>query len=151
MTQLYWHIGRNILSRQEAEGWGAKVIDRLSVDLRTSYPEMSGISARNLKYMRAFAEAWPDPAIVQRALHKLPWGVNLELLDALKDPKARLWYAERALEQGWSRAVLAMHIGRRMYARQGKALTKLPKELEGSLPTVAQIEAELAPRKHAKR
>ena len=67
MVLLYWDIGRMILARQKREGWGAKVIDRLSADLREAYPDMKGLSPRNLKYMRAFAEAWPDSAIVQQA------------------------------------------------------------------------------------
>jgi hypothetical protein len=72
MVILYWDIGRLILDRQQREGWGAKVIDRLSADLRAAYPGMGGLSPRNLKYMRAFAAAWPDPAIVQGPLHKSP-------------------------------------------------------------------------------
>lgn len=70
MIDLYWRIGGVILARQAAEGWGARVIDRLSQDLRAAFPDMSGFSARNLKYMRAFAAAWPDEAIVQDRLHK---------------------------------------------------------------------------------
>ena len=123
MTQLYWNIGRIILARQEVEGWGAKVVDRLSHDLRAAYPDMSGLSSRNLKYMRAFAAAWPEPTVVQRALHKLPWGVNVELLDSVKEPKVRLWYAELAFELGWSRSVLSMNIERKLHARRGRALT----------------------------
>ena len=72
MIQMYWGIGRTILDRQAREGWGAKVVDRLSADLREAFPDMSGLSPRNLMYMRAFAAAWPNPAIVQRALHNLP-------------------------------------------------------------------------------
>ncbi len=120
MTSLYWEIGRVILGRQDAEGWGAKIIDRLSFDLRQAFPDMSGLSPRNLKYMRAFAAAWPDLAIVQRSLHKLPWGVNIELLDAVKDPSVRLWYAQQAFEHGWSRTILAMQIASKLHARQGK-------------------------------
>jgi len=123
MTQLYWNIGRIILARQEVEGWGAKVVDRLSHDLRAAYPDMNGLSPRNLKYMRAFAAAWPEPTVVQRALHKLPWGVNVELLDSVKEAKVRLWYAERAFELGWSRSVLSMNIERKLHARRGRALT----------------------------
>lgn len=123
MIDLYWRIGGVILARQVAEGWGAKVIDRLSQDLRAAFPDMSGLSARNLKYMRAFAAAWPDAAIVQRALHKLPWGVNVELLDAVKESSDRLWYAERAFAHGWSRTILTMQIKRRLHERQGKAQT----------------------------
>ena len=62
MVLLYWDIGRVILDRQEREGWGAKVIDRLS----------SGLSSRNLKYMRAFADAWPERAIVQQVAAQIP-------------------------------------------------------------------------------
>ena len=72
LVLLYWSIGRDILARQTSEGWGAKVIDRLAIDLRRAIPEMTGLSARNLKYMRAFAEAWPDPAIVQQFAAQLP-------------------------------------------------------------------------------
>ena len=73
---LYWTIGRDILDRQEREGWGAKVIDRLAADLGRAFPEMTGLSARNLKYMRAFAEAWSDPDFVQQVVAQLPWGVR---------------------------------------------------------------------------
>ena len=72
MVLLYWDIGQVILHRQGQEGWGAKVIDRLSVDLRQAFPDMSGLSPRNLKYMRAFAQAWHDRAIVQEALAQSP-------------------------------------------------------------------------------
>ena len=68
MVQLYWQIGRDILARQSAQGWGAKVIDRLARDLRAAFPEMKGFSRANLMYMRAFAEAWPDVEIVQQTV-----------------------------------------------------------------------------------
>src|ERR671933_662456 len=60
LVLLYWQIGRRILAAQEAQGWGAKVIDRLSTDLRREFPGMKGFSRSNLLYMRAFAEAWRD-------------------------------------------------------------------------------------------
>jgi predicted nuclease of restriction endonuclease-like (RecB) superfamily len=74
LVLLYWSIGRDILTRQGTEGWGTKVIDRLAADLRRSFPEMTGLSARNLKYMRAFAEAWPDQQFVQQLVALLPVG-----------------------------------------------------------------------------
>src|SRR5450830_344889 len=73
MVLLYWDIGRTILARQDRAGWGAKVIDRLSADLREAFPDMKGFSPRNLKYMRAFAAAWPEQAIVQRVIAQIPW------------------------------------------------------------------------------
>jgi len=123
MLQLYWEIGRTILARQANEGWGAKVIDRLSADLRDAFPDMSGLSPRNLRYMRDFASAWPDPEIVQRLLPNLPWGQNVVLLDKLRDPQTRLWYAGQCVEHGWSRSILALQIERRVHERQGKALS----------------------------
>ena len=66
-----WDIGRMILERQKAEGWGAKVIDRLSRDLQNAFPGQQGFSPRNLKYVRAFAEAWPETLIVQQPVAQL--------------------------------------------------------------------------------
>ena len=117
LVMLYWGIGKEILTRQSAEGWGSKVIERLAKDLRSEFPEMQGLSPRNLKYMRAFAEAWPVEAIVQQAVALLPWGHNVRLLDLVKDGEERFWYADQAIRQGWSRNVLVMQIEQRIHRR----------------------------------
>jgi predicted nuclease of restriction endonuclease-like (RecB) superfamily len=129
MVLLYWDIGRAILDRQEREGWGAKVIDRLSADLRREFPDMQGLSPRNLKYMRAFAAAWSDRQIVQQVAAQIPWFHNCVLLDKVKDSEARLWYARKAYEEGWSRNMLVLQIERRLHERQGKAITNFPDTL----------------------
>jgi hypothetical protein len=85
MVGLYWDVGRLILDRQSHAGWGARVIDRLSADLRDAYPDMQGFSPRNLKCMRAFASAWPDAETVQRVVARLPWRQNIALLERLDD------------------------------------------------------------------
>src|ERR1700743_1175820 len=118
LTLLYWSIGQDILARQGQEGWGARVVDRLADDLRREFPEMTGLSGRNLRYMRTFAEAWPDREIVQQLVARLPWGHNVRLLEALKDPAERAWYAGQAIEHGWSRNVLAHQIDSGLYQRQ---------------------------------
>ncbi len=123
LTATYWAIGRAILDRQREEGWGAKVIDRLSADLRERFPDAKGYSPRNLKYMRAFAAAWPDPAIVQRGAAQLPWRQHQLLLDKLDNAELRQWYAGRAIEQGWSRDLLALQIQNRLHERAGKAIS----------------------------
>ncbi len=174
LLALYWDVGRMILARQKAQGWGAKVIDRLSRDLQNEFPGQQGFSTRNLKYMRAFAEAWPKtvivqqpvaqlagsgkvimrqpgaqtskpkpvivqvplaplaPAssIVQQPVAQLPWGHHTILLNKLDAPAERLWYAAKAVEQGWSRDVLALQIETRLHTRQGKAVTNF----EATLP-----------------
>ncbi len=123
LVLLYWQIGRDILARQAEQGWGAKVIERLAHDLRNAFPEMKGFSPRNLKYMRAFAEAWPDAEFVQAVLAQLPWYHQIALLDKLKTPDERSWYAQKAIEHNWSRNVLVMQIETRFIERQGNAIT----------------------------
>ncbi len=134
---LYWRIGRDILERQAEQGWGSKIVDRLAADLRAEFPDARGFSSANLRYMKAFAEAWPDPSILQRLVGRLPWGQNIELL-AVKDPAVRLWYAEAVLENGWSRAVLAAQIDTQAHARHGKALTNFPRTLPPEASDLAQ-------------
>jgi predicted nuclease of restriction endonuclease-like (RecB) superfamily len=129
MVTAYWEVGRIILGRQEKEGWGTRVIDRLSTDLRQTFPDMQGLSARNLKYMRAFAAAWPDPAIVQRTVAQIPWRQNIALLERLSDPTTRLWYAAQTLRHGWTQPILALQIESGLHARQGKAVSNFPATL----------------------
>jgi len=122
MVRLYWDIGRVILRRQGDAGWGAKVIDRLSADLREAYPEQQGFSSRNLKYMRAFAAAWPKATIVQRVVAQLPWRQNIALLEKLATSEDRLWYAQQTIRHGWSQAILLLQIQGRARRRYGKAV-----------------------------
>lgn len=129
LVLLYWQIGKDILTRQAQQGWGAKVIERLAHDLRSAFPQMKGFSRANLMYMRAFAEAWPDAAIVQQTVGQLPWGHNLVLLTKLKQPELRLAYAQNAIEHGWSRNVLNIHIETRRLERSGKAVTNFIERL----------------------
>ena len=129
LITLYWQIGRDILTRQAQQGWGSKVIERLARDLREAFPDMKGFSARNLMYMREFAEAWPDEAIVQQAAAQLPWFHNVLLLTRLKDPALRLRYAEQAIAEGWSRATLEVQIRNRLHERQGQAITNFSQRL----------------------
>ena len=138
LVVLYWQIGRDILARQAMQGWGAKVIERLAHDLRIAFPDMKGFSPRNLKYMRAFAEAWPDGEFVQAALARLPWYHQLALLDKLGTGEDRRWYAAQALEHNWSRNVLVMQIEMRLRERSGKAVTNFAAQLPAPLSDLAR-------------
>jgi len=129
MLLLYWYIGKEILARQREQGWGSKVLERLSQDLKREFPDMKGFSLSNLKYMRAFADAWTNIQISQRALANLPWRQNVALLEKLKDPNERLWYAEKAVENGWSRTVLVTQIETGLYQREGGAVTNFERTL----------------------
>ncbi len=131
LLQLWWTIGRTILTRQVESGWGTKVLTRLADDLRDAFPSMKGFLRANLFYMRRFAEAWPDPtAIVQRPVGLLPWGHVIELLDKLDDPELRDWYATKDAHHGWSRAVLAHQITSRLHERDAAAPSNFAGTLE---------------------
>lgn len=129
MVLLYWDIGQVILQRQSEQGWGAKVIDRLAADLQRAFPAMKGLSSRNLKYMRKFAEAWPERPIVQEALAQMPWSQNLALLERIPARDDRLWYASKAISEGWSYAILTHQIERQLHLREGKALSNFNRTL----------------------
>ena len=138
LVLLYWQIGRDILKRQEQEGWGAKVIEKLAKDLKVEFPEMKGFSSRNLKYMRAFAESYPEESIVQQVVAQIPWGHNVRILDSVKAYDERLWYIQQTLENGWSRAVLEYQIESKLYQRQGKAITNFDQSLPKPQSDLAQ-------------
>lgn len=129
LITLYWQIGRDILDRQRRQGWGAGVVDQLARDLKAAFPDMRGFSPRNLKYMRALAQAWPDEAFVQQPAAQLPWFHLCTLLDKVKNPDDRNWYAGKALEHGWSRQVLVMQIETAASARSGSAVTNFSERL----------------------
>jgi predicted nuclease of restriction endonuclease-like (RecB) superfamily len=126
---LYWQIGREILIRQQQQGWGAKVVNRLAKDLQHEFPEMKGFSSRNLKYMRAFAEAYADEQIVQQAAAQIPWFHNCVLLEKVKDLQQRLWYIQQTVQYGWSRSVLMYQIESGLFHRQGEAITNFEQTL----------------------
>ncbi len=119
----YWEIGRDILASQKQEGWGTKLIDRLAADLQREFPTLSGYSSRNLKYMRAFAEAWPDRPIVQQLAAQLPWAHNCVLLDRVKDAKTREFYIRKTIEHAWSCSVLVHQLDSELHKRAGRAPT----------------------------
>jgi predicted nuclease of restriction endonuclease-like (RecB) superfamily len=136
LIKLYHSIGKDILHRQANEGWGAKVIQRLSRDLGEAFPDMKGFSTRNLKYMKFFAETCPNSAIGQQAAAQLPWFHIVSLLTKIDDPIEREWYAQHAVAEGWSRQTLYSHI-------RNQLVRALPKPLDTSLPSIEEIEAEL--------
>ena len=135
---LYWGIGKEILQRQASEGWGSKVVERLAKDLHAEFPEMKGLSRTNLLYMRSFAEAWQDESIVQQVVGQIPWGHNLRLLELVKQPEERIWYARQTVQNGWSRNVLVMQIESNLYHRQGKAISNFQATLPSPQSDLAQ-------------
>ena len=151
LLKLYWEIGNAILLQQKTEGWGTKVIDRLVADLKLEFADMKGLSPRNIKYMRAFAEAYPDFVIVQATPAQLPgkartnkkasfvqaqlaqisWYHHTTLLDKVKDPENRIFYIQKTIENGWSRDVMVHHIESGLHKRQGALTNNFQRTLPG--------------------
>lgn len=132
MLRLYWSVGKDILDRQQQQGWGAKVVDQLSVDLRREFPGQRGWSRRSLLYMRRAAEAWPiKEEFVQQPVAQLPWGHVTVLLDKLPTREDREWYAAKAVENGWSRASLEFEITMDLKRRLGSGPSNFAATLEG--------------------
>ena len=118
MISLYWEIGKTIVQNQNQQGWGSKIIDKLSKDLQSAFPNIKGFSSANLRYMKSFYEAYHGVIICQQAVGKLPWGHNVTLLDKVKLREERDWYAKQTIENGWSRNILVMQIESGLYKRQ---------------------------------
>lgn len=127
--RLYHEIGREILDRQARDGWGAKVIARLSVDLQAAFPDMRGLSATNLKYMRFFATECPDGQIGQQSADQLPWFHIVTIITKLDTPALREWYAREAVTQAWGRDTLTQQIRSQLHLRQGAAVTNFAQRL----------------------
>ncbi len=140
LVDMYWRIGKRILDRQETEGWGTKVIDRLAADLKAALPGARGFSRSNMKYMRQLAIAHPDSRTIgQQLAGQLPWGHWMVLLDKHGSaPDVQLWYAAQAVERGWSRAVLLNMVQGQLHARQGAAPSNFRKTLPPADSELAQ-------------
>ncbi|MGP9781609.1 hypothetical protein CQ010_02145 [Arthrobacter sp. MYb211] len=138
LIHTYWGIGAELLARETEEGWGARVVTRLSSDLKERFPDARGYSPRNLRYMKSLAEAWPGSVMLQAPLATLPWYHHIALLEKLDNSEARLWYASRAIEEGWSRNSLVHEIATHLHERSGKAVTNFHDRLPESAATLAQ-------------
>lgn len=158
LIQLYWDIGRQIAQRQEREGWGRGVVERLASDLQKAFPGIQGFSKDNIWRMRMFYLSYrsvptilaqPVPELEPRTQSRqvaqrvpelpdtvppqpvasIPWGHNVVLMQKVKDQFQRLWYAARTLEHGWSRTILTVQIEGGLFERQGKAVTNFTETL----------------------
>ncbi len=159
LIRLYWEIGSLIAGRQQQEGWGAGVIPRLARDLHNELPEEKGFSERNIKRMLAFYRAYPhlekvpqpvaqtaDPEKVPQPvalfppelLLSLPWGHHAELMAKVKEPAARQWYMQAAVQFGWSRNILVMQIESAAHQRQGRATNNFAERLPPPESDMAQ-------------
>lgn len=135
LLALYWNIGNDILSRQKTQGWGTGVIEKIATDLQRAFPTIKGFSARNLRYMRKFAERWQNHSI--KAFSALPWFHICSIMDRTETAEQGIWYIQKAIENGWSRNVLIHQIENKLIEREGKAITNFPQTLPDPLSELA--------------
>lgn len=143
LIRLYWEIGEDIVEKQEKEGWGSKVLEKMSKDLQNEFPGIEGFSRSNIFRMKAFFIAYGKVAQAVRQLDLLPifsipWGHNILLIQKLKDADERLWYASKVIEHGWSRSILTIWIENDLYKREGKAITNFKNVLPAPQSDLAQ-------------
>ena len=143
LLKLYWFIGETIVEKQQESDWGSQVIEKLAKDLQNEFPGIAGFSRANIFYMRAFYLAYEK---VQQAvgqledmpISRIPWGHNVILVTKLKDNNKRLWYAQKAIENGWSRSILEHWVKLDLFNREGKAITNFQKTLPSPHSDIAQ-------------
>lgn len=121
VIEAYWHTGKIILQRQQEAAWGARIIDRLSADLRKAFPDMRGLSMRNLLAMKIFSREFPNAPIAQQPVAQLPWGHVLLIIQRIKNSATRGFYIQQTITHGWSRSILGIQIGQQLHLRFGKA------------------------------
>ncbi|MDH5828718.1 PDDEXK nuclease domain-containing protein [Sphingobacterium faecium] len=138
MILLYWETGKMIAERQSQEGWSAKVIPRLSKDLKNEFSDLNGYSERNLGRMLSFFKEYSDKSILPQLVAKLPWGHNILLIEKIKDLNIRIWYIQQCIESQWTRQVLESQLKNQLYERQGKAVTNFQNTLPSEVSTLAQ-------------
>lgn len=124
IVKFYWEIGRLIIEKQKASNWGDKLVDALAADLKKSFPDTQGFSRSNLHSMKKFAQTYTNLAIVQAMPGQLPWTHNLVLVERIKTPAARQWYAQQAIENGWSYRMLMLQIKEQLYEHQSRKALK---------------------------
>lgn len=130
MIVLYWRLGRLIDDQMQRQGWRARVVDRLSADLREEIPDARGFSPATCGTCARWPRGWPDEAMLQQVAATLGWGHIKTPLDNFDDPADRNWYARRAAEHGWSRNTLIHHIATGLRRRVGAA----PNNFTAALP-----------------
>lgn len=135
---LYWNIGKQILERQDNEGWGSKVIDQISKDLKSFFPEMKGLSPRNLVYMQTFARDFSDFEFTQQVAAQLPWFHICTIMDKIQSLSERKWYMMQTLENGWSRNVLSLNIKTELHKRDGKGISNFKSTLPANESDLVQ-------------
>ena len=129
MIALYWDLGKLIVERQNREGWGKSVVERLASDLQNEFPGVSGFSVQNLWYMRQFYLEYHDNEKLQPLVGEISWSKNLIVMARSKDPLEREFYIRMTRKFGWSKNVLIHQIENQSYEKTLLGQTNFDKAL----------------------
>ena len=143
MLRLYWRMGSDFLEKQKSASWGDGWLKELSRELLAEFPNMKGFSYRNLKYIRQWYQFYNERIIIgqqavaqfgdknlqqpvvqinEETFFSVPWGHHLYIISQCKDVDRAVFYLNKTVENGWSRAVLLNYLDTNLYERQGKAV-----------------------------
>jgi len=142
LIEFYWELGRMIAEKQTA--WGSQFLNTLSKDLKKEFPDMQGLSVRNLKYSRQFYQFYTPPnapqsesKFGQQLVAQIPWGHNILIFSKPRSIDEASFYLQKTIENGWSRDVLGLQIKSLLYERQGKAITNFKDTLPDPMSDLA--------------
>lgn len=143
LIMLYWSIGKDLVERQKKEGWGSKILEKFAHDIQSEFPGIEGFARSNIFYMKSFYLAYekvqqPAGQFDNLPIFSIPWWHNVILVTKLKDTKLRLWYAQQAIENGWSRNMLQIWINSKLHERQAKSINNFKTTLPTPQSDLAQ-------------
>lgn len=151
LIEFYWDLGKSIAEKENV--WGSKLVEQVAKDLQAEFPEMKGLSVRNVKYTRQFYQFYQasigqqavaqlnkksDELTVQQAVAQIPWGHNILIFTKSKSVEEANFYIAATLENSWSREVLALQLKSQLYQRQGKAVSNFTITLPEPLSDLVQ-------------
>lgn len=146
LLKVYWRLGSDIATHKADAQWGSKFYESLSIELKTEFPDMRGFSVTNLKYCKRFYELYSQSNIISQQLvdemelpiFSIPWGHHTEIIAKCKSVDEALFYVNKTIENGWSRAMLLNFLDTKLYLAEGKAITNFDRLLPAPMSDLAQ-------------
>jgi len=143
LISLYWDIGKDISEKQK-EGWGKRIVQKLSKELQKEFPGVGGFSVGNLWLMAQFYNEYQSDTNLVPMVREISWSKHIVILKKCKDPQERLFYTQATKKFGWTKDVLTNQIENKTFERYLLNQTNW----ENTLPDVTKKNATLAIKDH---
>lgn len=146
LLKVYWRLGSDIVAHKADAQWGSKFYESLSIELKAEFPDMKGFSITNLKYCKRFYELYSQSNTISHQLgdeielpiFSIPWRHHIEIIGKCKSVDEALFYVNKTIENGWSRAMLLNFLDTKLYLAEGKAITNFDRLLPAPMSDLAQ-------------